>query len=173
MTTSSTARPFDEKPVDSGPVIQKALELIHRQRTMVLATSRDDAPWTAPVYFVYNSPGFYFFSSPAARHINQAQEGRPTAASIFCDSDSWEKIQGLQMTGKIQKVGQKAEQIKALGRYLLKFPLAKSFLQPTDSTHAEDASVRHKVRLYVFQPAAIFYMNNRLGFGHRTSIALK
>ena len=165
-------RPSAEILPDSGRAVHEALELIRGQRTMVLATSRDESPWTAPVYYVYHPPGFYFFSNPEARHIAQAQSSRPTAVSIFSDSDVWKNIQGLQMTGTIHAISKRAEKMQALGRFLMKFPMARSFLQDGETSHKAGRRIGDKVQLYVFRPKTILYMNNQFGFGRRVPITL-
>ena len=139
---------------------------------MVLATEEERVPWTAPVYYVYTQPNFYFFSSPKSRHIRQAGRGKAVAASIFSDSDQWQQIQGLQMTGTLTEVKKSAERIKASAKFLVKFPFAKPFLQSDQSHQAKAPNVADRVKLYTFIPEASFYVNNRLGFGNRLPILL-
>ncbi|MFZ1986918.1 MAG: pyridoxamine 5'-phosphate oxidase family protein [Desulfatitalea sp.] len=151
---------------------QQALALIDVQRTMVLSTRAADDPWAAPVYYVYSAPGFYFFSSPRARHIEQGLSGHRAAAAIFIDSDRWEDIQGVQMAGVIKEVTQLAEQLKISARFLWKFPFARPFLQDGPPEAGGSPRVGGKVRLYQFLPYEVFYTNNRLGFGRRIPLTL-
>ena len=60
-----------------------ARELIDAQSTMALATARNDAAWAAPVYYVFYSGGFYFFSAPDSRHILEAADSGHAAATIY------------------------------------------------------------------------------------------
>ncbi len=155
----------------------RAMALIRTQRTMVLATGNATEPWAAPVYYVYSAPGFYFFSSPKARHIEQALEGATAAAAIFHDSDQWEHIQGVQMSGAVCPVRKRGEQLKAGARFIIKFPFAKPFLQTAvQKTDARKTGappkLGDKVDLYVFTPASTYYVNNQLGFGKRLPIDL-
>jgi uncharacterized protein YhbP (UPF0306 family) len=150
----------------------QALALIGDRWTMVLSTSAADEPWVAPVYYVYSAPGFYFFSSPHARHIEQGLSGHRAAAAIFIDSDHWEDIQGLQMAGVIIEVTQLAEQLKIGTRFILKFPFARSFLQGGPQQPDAPPRVGDKVRLYQFLPHEVYYTNNRLGFGRRIPVTL-
>lgn len=153
----------------------EAMALIRKQRTMVLATGTGSEPWAAPVYYVYGAPGFYFFSKPNARHIEQSLAANAAAASIFADSDQWTQIQGLQMNGKIQLVEKLTEQLKIGTRFILKFPFAEPFLrigkngkQPDDPPNIGD-----RVKLYAFLPRSIYYVNNQLGFGKRLPVELR
>ena len=156
----------------SEEVRTQAFTLIKTQRTMVLATQENNVPWTAPVYYVYAKPKFYFFSSPKARHIRQAGPKRMVAASIFIDSDQWQEIQGLQMCGALLEVKKSTERLKAVARFLIKFPFAKPFLQPETGKQIGAPRVGEKVRLYAFIPREAHIVNNRIGFGKRLSIQL-
>lgn len=147
--------------------------LIAERRTMALSTCADRAPWAAPVYYVYHAPGFYFFSSPLARHIQQGLSNGLTAAAIFVDSDRWEEIQGIQMLGVLQVVTRLSEQAGAMARFLWKFPFARPFLQSGPQEAGGTPKIGDKVRLYRFVPHEIYYTNNRLGFGRRIAVTLE
>ena len=147
--------------------------LIAECRTMVLATCAQQAPWAAPVYFVYRAPGFYFFSSPRAHHIQQGLNDRLSAAAIFADSARWEEIQGIQMAGALQEVTRLSEQASIVGRFLWKFPFARPFLQSGPLEAGAPPKLGDKVRLYCFVPYEIYFTNNRLGFGQRTPVTLE
>jgi uncharacterized protein YhbP (UPF0306 family) len=147
---------------------KKALTLIRRQSTMVLATSMDQTPWAAPVYYTHVAPGFYFFSSPHSVHIRQALSGSFSAAAICADGDRIEAIEGIQMSGHIAPVQKRLEQVKVTTHFLAKFPLAKPMLR--GEGFAMDLS--NKVCLYCFSPETVYYMDNRSGFGRRMAIEL-
>ena len=148
-----------------------ALRLISSARTMVLATCQADAPWTAPVYYAYNAGQFCFFSSPEAKHIEQAVNNR-AAASIFFESHKWEEIQGLQMTGRIVKIIKKTAVIKSTSLYLIKFPFAALFLKASKSALNSASNLAEKAGLFAFVPDKIYYLNNSAGFGTRQLIKL-
>ena len=168
---SDRQEPKKELSEDAGHQAQ-AKALIRQQRTMVVAISAADGPWIAPVYYVYYASGFYFFSSPQARHIEQSMPEQSAAVSIFRDSDQWQDIQGLQMSGNISAIVKRSEQLKAGARFLIKFPFARPFLR-SDSQHKSEApALGKKVRMFVFRPRSAYYVNNRLGFGQRVPIDL-
>jgi uncharacterized protein len=150
-----------------------ARALIFNQRTMVLATSAAGAPWAAPVYYVYSASGFYFLSSPRARHIEHIMANKAASAAIFADSERWEEIRGLQMSGTIDVVHKKPEQLKALARFVLKFPFARPFLETGPSRSEEQPRVGDRVQLFVFVPQVVYYLDNRLGFGERWPVDIK
>lgn len=148
----------------------EAMALIRDRRTMVLSTGGADNCWAAPVYYVFHRGAFYFFSSPSARHIEQGLSGDHAAATIFIDSDRWEEIQGIQMSGRIFQLTKPVEKIAAIARFITKFPFARPFLQSGDDEPTSPPKVGDKVRLYRFVPNEVFYVNNRFGFGKRFKV---
>lgn len=147
----------------------RAMELIDSQRTLVLSTSYQNRPWAAPVYYVYKTPAFFFFSSPHSKHVEQALKNSVTSAALFSDADQWEHIEGIQMVGRINSVRKKLELLKVTTSYVYKFPMARNLLTGKEET-GPDLSA--KVRLYAFFPDRIFYMNNQIGFGERRELKL-
>lgn len=145
----------------------ETLALVRDQRTLVLATCRANAPWAAPVYFLFHWGEFYFFSSPRALHIEQSLSQGKCAAAIFSDGDQWEQIRGLQMTGHVEQIQAKTRRIAVTARFLLKFPFAKAFLQGGDPSVPE---LTDRVNLYRFIPESAFVVNNRQSFGRRLAV---
>ena len=147
----------------------QALVLLGSQKTMVLAVTGDNGPWVAPVYYVFRSPGIYFFSSPHAKHIQALGNGRQSAGAIYADSTRWQDIKGLQMIGHVDEVQGRREKLNITARYLVKFPLAQDLLA---SGTAKAMDLESKICLYVFWPTEIHCTNNELGFGRRVRIRL-
>ncbi len=147
----------------------RALVLLHRQKTMALGVNADDMPWIAPVYYVYQSPGIYFFSRPNSKHIQALGNCRQASGAIYADSDRWQDIQGLQMIGHVDHVQGARKRTNITARYLVKFPLALDLLA---SKTAKVLDFESKVCLYVFWPSDIYCTDNKLGFGRRMQIQL-
>lgn len=146
-----------------------AMALIRRQRTMVLATSKGTRPWSAPVYYIYFAPGFYFFSSPRSLHVEQMLDSDLTAASIHTDGERLDELEGIQMSGRIEHITKSLLKLSVTSRYLIKFPLARPLLSGMRTAAAD---LRTRVELYAFIPETIYYMNHQMGFGGRTAIEL-
>jgi uncharacterized protein YhbP (UPF0306 family) len=159
----------EQAPNAAAQMHRSAMALIRRQRTMVLATSKDNRPWAAPVYYVYFAPGFYFLSSPRSLHAEQMLDSDPTAASIHADGGRLDELEGIQMSGRVEHITKSLLKLSVTSRYLIKFPLAKPLLSGM-STAVRD--LRNRVELYAFIPATLYYMNHRMGFGRRTAIEL-
>ena len=162
--------PMTEQDRDAAAQMHhSALALIRRQRTMVLATSKEGRPWSAPVYYIYFAPGFYFFSSPRSLHVEQMLDSDLTAASIHADGERLDELEGIQMSGRIEHIAKSLLKLSVTSRYLIKFPLARPLLSGM-RTSVKD--LRSRVELYTFIPDTIYYMNHQMGFGRRTAIEL-
>ena len=156
------------------PTLTKAYQaaagrLIRDRLTLVLATGKKHQPWCTPVYYVYMSPGFYFYSSRNARHSQHIRNQSTCAAAIFTDGENWEDIQGIQMNGTVIEVDKKTEKIKATAHYLAKFPFAAKFFSNSETNVLNLAKT---VEMYLFSPIEAYYTNNRLGFGQRVLVTL-
>jgi uncharacterized protein YhbP (UPF0306 family) len=147
----------------------QALTMLDHQKTMVLAVNIDNAPWVAPVYFIYIQPGIYFFSSPRSMHIQALRECRQTAGAIYAESDRWQHIHGLQMTGRVEEILSLPEKLRITTRYLIKFPFARELMS---AELDRIGKLSQKVSLYVFRPTETHCTDNRLGFGRRVRIEL-
>jgi uncharacterized protein len=148
---------------------RQAMALIERQKTLVLATSDQDHPWAAPVYYVHIHPDFYFFSSPRSKHIAQALANEDNAAALFSDAEQWQQIEGIQMVGRIKVVRKKIERLKVTTHYLKKFPMARTLLTDKENRGTNFSAT---VSLYTFQPERVYYMNNQMGLGARMELKL-
>lgn len=151
----------------------QAIALINAQSTMALATAKSGHTWVAPVYYVFYNSKFYFFSSPDSRHITEALDSEQTQASsaIYPDSNTWQEIKGIQMSGYIRSAGKGLRAIQAVRAYISKFPFTKEFFK-TEALDLESFRKRFRVSLYCFEPTLIFYLDNQIQFGFREEIAL-
>jgi len=149
---------------------EAALALIQDESTLTLATAGESGPWSAPVYFVCVNGSFYFFSSPQSRHIRQASDSGKAAASLFQPADSWQAIRGIQMSGTVERVDTMALSIKVIAVYLKRFSFTREFFPDNPTPDLAAFFSRFKARLYAFRPTAVYYIDNRFGFGTRQRI---
>ena len=156
-------------PVDVDAYRSRALALLKCAKTMVIAVDGGDGPWAAPVYYLYASPGIYFFSSPRSKHVQALRSCHRAAGAIFAESDQLQNIQGLQMVGEVEQVQSAVRRLNITTRYLAKFPQAGQMLTPGRNPLSRlDA----RVGLYVFWPSEVHCTDNRQGFGRRVAIEL-
>lgn len=159
--------------ISAHRVCALAGDLIVRCRTLCLATAYDRGPWAAPVYYVTSPSGFCFFSSPDSRHIKEALAANMAAGSIYAESDSWENLRGLQMAGTVAVVRAGARAAAILAAYLARFPFVKDMAGVAGRMGPADFFNLFRVRLYMFRPETIFYMDNSIAFGFRQPVSLK
>ena len=135
---------------------------------MTLATACDNKAWAAPVFYVSTGSGFYFFSNPDARHIEEALASGQAACTIHEEDASWQNLAGLQMSGKVMPISVGVEASKVILAYVKKFPLVKPFFSGIPKISLNDFICKFHANLYCFIPERIFLMDNSVEFGFRT-----
>ena len=150
----------------SKSVPGRCLELIFQARVMTLATSADNSPWSAPVYYFYRNRVFYFFSSPDARHICDGKD-RQCAASIFRIHDCIDNLEGLQMSGLVLEQCTGRQAVAVAAAYARHFHISC-----TGSDVLGFFKNAFHARLYKFVPDLVYHMDNRRGFGCRERVTL-
>lgn len=162
----------DRQPPDALELRKQAEELVRQVTTMTLSTALRNGPWAAPVYYASRGFLFYFFSDPRSRHIQEAIETGQAAAAIFPEVSSWKDIRGIQMSGSLSALQPGMEALRAIRAYLRKFPFTREFFDPTQNIDLEAFAGRFRVRLYVFRPTLLYYLDNRIRFSFRESLPL-
>lgn len=153
---------------DQGSV-QACRAFIETQHVMSLATSSvAGEAWSAPVYYYYMDTEFFFFSSDKSQHIKEAITSTGLcAASIFEDQRQFDRILGLQMSGKINQVHSKIKALKAATGYIKRFKIKVG-----KSDIISFIEKQYHAKLYRFSPFQMFFMDNSKGFGNRQEIKL-
>ena len=131
---------------------------------MTIATCDSEGPWSAPVYYLFTGHWFYFFSNQDARHIKKAKN-QVSSASIFRDDPCFSNLQGIQMSGYIQKASLDAKALAIAKKYCTRFKIKVDDLGILDFF-----SLKFHASLYRFEPDIIYYMDNTRGFGNRERI---
>ena len=136
--------------------------------TLTLATTNDDNPWAATVFFVADAKfNLYFVSDHRTRHGRDVEINNNVAATINPDCRDWNEIKGLQVHGTISVV-KGAERARALALYLKKFPqVDQLFRNPQDAQEETIAQRLKSANIYRITPAMIRVIDNARGFGHR------
>jgi len=147
---------------------EKISDLIHSTRVMTLAVSDGDTPWSSPVYFVFCSPGFCFFSNEKSRHIQWGKASGKICACIFHDSDNMNEIFGLQMTGRLKTVSDHTQYICITKAYIAKFSFLKKIFTGQATDYPRFFLERFKSRLYSFIPEEIIISDNSRNSCNRT-----
>tara|TARA_X000000368_G_scaffold409297_1_gene391023 strand:+ start:1554 stop:1973 length:420 start_codon:yes stop_codon:yes gene_type:complete len=131
---------------------KRIIEFIKRHHLLTLATSKDNRPYCCNVFYVYNEKNnsLIFSSETKTKHATDFIDNPNVAASISLETKDVDKIQGVQILGKIvEPKGDKIE--NATKQYLKEFPYAK------------------KMKLYLWEMKLTFIKMtyNTLGFGKK------
>lgn len=141
--------------------------------TMTMACSSGDKPWAAAVYYARMGFDLVFFSSPSSRHSTALADNPEAAATIQGDYKGWKEIKGLQMEGRVERVGSAAGRAKALAIFLRRHAFVSEFFSDPLSIGAEVSGKMSRVNLYIFRPRTILYLNNEAGFGKRWKLEIE
>ena len=136
--------------------------------TLTLATSGEDAPWAATVFFAADSKfNLYFVSDHRTQHGRDMTANPNVAATINPDCDNWHDVRGLQISG-IASVVDGVERAKALALYLKKFPQIDALYASPKGEHEETIAQRLKAaNFYKVKSAVVRVIDNEQGFGWR------
>ena len=146
----------------------RAREFLDSIGTLTLATSSDDTPWAATVFFAADKDfNIYFVSDHRTQHGRDMAANESVSAAINPDVKSWDDVAGLQVRGKVSIVDGMAR-AKALAVYLMKFPQIDALYAKPQGEHEETIAARLKAaNFYKIKPAIIRVIDNEQGFGWR------
>ncbi len=159
---------------ESTPDIKKnALEIINAQHVMTIASSDNDAPWSAPVYYIFDKGLFYFFSKPSSRHIEDSLKTGKAAASLHSDSFGWSDICGLQMSGSISATGINPKSGKAFNTFIKRFKFISEIKNAvSDIKDIASLESAFRVKFYNFKPETVYYLDNSIRFGFKEKVSI-
>ncbi len=113
----------------------RTMEYINSHGTMTLATSANNIPWAASVYYANDGITFYFISNPdTCLHCRNIAINPAVALTINEDYPlkkiyDWKKIKGIQIEGTAQLLLDKDELNKAIQVYAAKYPFTAVYLK--------------------------------------------
>ena len=120
---------------------------------MQLATSVNDLPWVATVYFVVDDMlNFYWLSTPHRKHSEQLDINPRAAIAIAIKPDI--PVIGLQAEGRVEIVHDIATIAKLMPGYIKKYNAGKDFV-----ALAKKGISNH--RMYKFSPELLQYFDEQ------------
>ena len=124
----------------------KITDFIAKHHLLALATSRENMPQVANLFFAYDEKDIAFIvaSDEKTEHIQNVLHNAKVAGSVALETDEVGKIQGLQFKAVMKKIGKSS-------LYFQRFPYAK-VMRP---------------QLWKIELQEIKYTDNRLGFGKK------
>jgi len=136
---------------------KRILRFIHKHHVLTLATSVNQEPYCANMFYAYleSENVFVFTSEEKTRHIHDVLQNNKIAGSIVYETKIVGLIRGLQFQGTMFEPDKKLLQA-AKRAYLFRFPYAVLSNSP----------------LWVIRPTFLKYTDNRLGFGKKIIVTL-
>lgn len=121
---------------------------------MTLATSIDDQPYCANLFYAWSAAAesFVFTSGHTTRHGREALANQRVAASVVLETRVVGRVQGLQIMGEIIPVDLDSESGKEVrATYMKRFPYAAVA----------------ELHLWTLKPDFLKLTDNTLGFGKK------
>ena len=149
---------------------QQVLDYLQSHNTMTLATSAENVPWAATVFYSSDELRLYFFSAPDSRHGQNIAVNSRVAVTIQEDYHDWREIKGIQLEGQVALVDGLIEKTRAMAVYARKYPdVIRLFTDPASGIFYKAFL---KVKFYCVTPEKLFYIDNQQGFGKRQELVL-
>jgi uncharacterized protein YhbP (UPF0306 family) len=145
----------------------KALAYLETHNVMTLATCGPEGPWAAAVFYASRGFTLYFVSSPQSRHARDVAREPHAAAAVHEDYRDWQAIQGIQLSGLVERLDGAARDA-ALECYRAKF----GFLNNPGAALAPVLAALGKAACYRLTPSELFFIDNAAGFGRRSSVVI-
>ncbi len=118
------------------------LKYLAKNCLMTIATSKDDKPWAATVFFAYdNDLNLYFLSAPTRKTFNILANPQ-VAAVIDRDQPGRGKVRGIQLEGQAVKVTNQSQ----LAIFSSRYPWASQYLKDH--------------HLFMITPSKIIYLDD-------------
>ncbi len=151
--------------MNGGALRQRVQAYLGDHHVMTLATSGDEGPWAAAVFYVHEGRTVYFLSAPTSRHCRNIAISPRVSATIQEDYSDWKTIKGVQMEGVATRLsGDQEERIRGL--YGAKFPLIGALADAPSAI----VKAMAKVSWYAIAPERVYFIDNSIAFGHRDEI---
>lgn len=147
-------------------VRHRALAFLEAHHVLTLATTGEEGPWAAAVFYASRGFTLYFLSAPQSRHARNLAARRRVAGTVQEDTSDWRAVRGVQLEGTVRVLaGAEADQARTV--YGAKFPVVTAGAPP------EIAAALAKVAWYELQPDRLYLVDNAAGFGERDEVPLR
>lgn len=131
---------------------ERITDFINANEVMTIATSSENIPYCATVFYVYLSDKnlLVFMSDKSTRHSREAMANRNVAGTIIAKNVSVSKVQGIQLAGKIFEPQDNLKE-ECASRYIWTYPVA----------------ALHNSSLWTIEISFLKLTDYRLGFGKK------
>lgn len=137
--------------MDKNKVKTAVLSYLAKNKLMSLATSVQDQPWAATVFFAFDEEfNLFFMSKESTKHGQNIKQNPRVAVTINQDWGKPGFVKGIQCMGEVSIVSQDQFD-KHYAFFLKRYPWASRFKEG----HA----------VFIIKPKELYYLDHEL-FGH-------
>jgi uncharacterized protein len=151
---------------------ETVIRFMDSHTTMTLGGCLEDKPWVAAVYYARQGFDLVFFSSPRALHATIFEQNPTAAAEIHGECERWQDIKGLQMEGRVEAITTPVALAQGTATYLKRHPFVRELFSGAVAVTTDMVAKMSRVRLHVFRPENICYLDNQQGFGNRWKLGI-
>ena len=141
-------------------------EFLRSHNTMSLATSRDDRPYVAALFYASDGLILYFLSNPGSEHSLNIFLNPRVAATINTEHFDWKTVRGLRIMGKAYAIDEE-ESKHARDIFESKYPFLTGLLK--------SGELRREFADHAFfkiVPENIRFIDNSVHFGYSAEMQI-
>ncbi|MBI4788533.1 MAG: pyridoxamine 5'-phosphate oxidase family protein [Chloroflexi bacterium] len=149
------------------------LEFLRQQNTLTLATQNaDGTPQACDVFYAHSDDlTFYFLSDPKTLHIQNLTREPRVSATIHGQSQGWQDIRGVQISGEAERVDDLADRARGYQLYIAKYAFVGQWL-PNVAALGQLHKQLGVVELYKITPRWVRWIDNTQAFGHKEEFVI-
>lgn len=169
------------------------LDYLKTHNTMTLATTRDNRPWAASLFYANDGFTLYFISDPeVCWHSQNIAENPHVSVAVDEDyplenPDDWRKVRGIQLEGIAEMLTSEEEIAKAVATYVKKYPFVSVYLKsiirfPRVVSFLEkfakklpfvpDFKAVSENKFYKVVPTRVWFVDNETSFERRQEVMI-
>lgn len=147
----------------SEPDYNTARQYLLQHNVLCLATTTNDTPWVAPVFYAVYAGKLVFLSAPHTLHCQNIASNPQVSASVQEDYSDWSEIKGIQLQGRVCGVNN-ADKQAVIRTYSEKFPVTGADA-PSEIVNALD-----KISWFEMSVEKLLFIDNSKGLGYRAEL---
>lgn len=147
--------------------------LLDEYSILTLATSSDDGPWAATVFYASDADlNLFFVSDDHTRHVRDLLANNQVTVTMNSECRRWHDVKGLQIRGRGQPVADE-DRAAALRVFLAKFADIRAIFD--FATSADERAIAKRLRetsFFRIVPEWVRIIDGSRGFGFTQEVDL-
>jgi uncharacterized protein YhbP (UPF0306 family) len=124
---------------------EKLSGLLQRGVTIQLATSANNQPWVATLYYVADGIKLYWVSATKRRHSKEIEQNNKVSAAVVVESDPNGHRLGVQLSGSAERVLERNELEHAAKLYVDKYDSGDEYYTTISVLNEDQAIYKMKI----------------------------